>query len=447
MNKKKSFNIVTLCCKVNQFESENMVHQLCRSGFNRVAKTVSPAENEADICIINTCTVTHKASLQSRQAIRHAIRSNPKATVIVTGCLAQTDPDSIRQIKGVDRIVGHSHKHCIPKILQKPHAMIPDPSAKENCFQPVLPAEPVFSPSGNRTRPFLKIQDGCDTFCTYCIVPYARGRHRSMPFGDVLAWVKHIQSADFHEVVLTGIHLGCYGTDLSPKTNLTKMLTALRDQKIIDRIRLSSIEPLEITNELIALVSTSAARPGHICRHFHIPLQSGDDTILKRMQRPYRKKDFRQKVETIHRTLPDACIGVDVMIGFPGENDQAYQNTLTLIERLPIAYLHVFPFSPRKGTPASQFPDRVPSDIVKERCREVRELGQAKRRSYFEKHIHSEAEVLIETTTDRRTGCLKGVTSNYIKVLLEQKAGVKNTFRTVRLEEIHDPQTMRGRIV
>lgn len=442
-----SFSVVTLGCKVNQFESETIAQELKQSGIQRLDKNKAPGDARVDTCIINTCTVTRKAAMQSRQAIRQAIRSNPDATIIVTGCLAQTNPDDVRKIKGVHRIVGHAEKYRIPEMLQS----IDPPSGKSSpgktYFQPNPPDKTVLSPLGNRTRPFLKIQDGCDTFCSYCIVPYARGRHRSMPVEDVLASVRIIQEAGFHEVVLTGIHLGCYGTDLSPATHLTEMLAALQHQTAIDRIRLSSIEPLEVTDELIELVAVSSKRPGHLCRHFHIPMQNGDNTLLKRMNRPYRQKDFRNRIETIHQTLPEAAIGTDVMIGFPGETDEAYQNTLNFIASLPLSYLHVFPFSPRKGTPAYTFPDRVPPDIIKERCREVRELGHRKRLAFLEKHIHSELDVLVESSPDKKTGRFKGVTSNYIKVLLDGSAGMENTFQNVRIEGIHDAQSVVGRVL
>jgi threonylcarbamoyladenosine tRNA methylthiotransferase MtaB len=446
--KKPSCSIVTLGCKVNQFESETIAQELKQSGVQRIDKNKLSDDEKADICIINTCTVTQKASMQSRQAIRQAIRSNPKATIIVTGCLAQTDPDDIRQIKGVHRIVGHAEKYKIPELIQSADwTPMPSSPVETNDFQPNPPDKTAFSPLGNKTRPFLKIQDGCNTFCSYCIVPYARGRHRSMPFKDVLASVRIIKEAGFHEVVLTGIHLGCYGTDLSPASHLTELLTVLRDQKAIDRIRLSSIEPLEITDELIALVSASSTRPGHMCRHFHIPMQNGDDTVLRRMNRPYQQKDFRNRIQAIHRALPDAAIGADIMIGFPGETDRAYQNTLSFIKSLPLSYLHVFPFSPRKGTPAYTFPDRVPSDIVKNRCREVRELGQRKKLAFLEKQLHSAVDVLVETTPDKKTGRLTGVTSHYIKVLLDKNTGIENTFRKVRLEGIHSNDYMLGRVL
>jgi threonylcarbamoyladenosine tRNA methylthiotransferase MtaB len=444
---KFSFSIVTLGCKVNQFESASIARELKQSGFQSVDINKTPGDEGAGVCIINTCTVTHKASMQSRQAIRQAVRLNPDATIIVTGCLAQTDPDDIRKIRGVHRVVGHAEKHRIPEIIQSNHlpCMASSPAGMQ--FQPNPPDKAVFSPFGNKTRPFLKIQDGCNAFCSYCIVPYARGRHRSMPFEDVLTSVRIIQEAGFHEVVLTGIHLGCYGTDLSPRTHLTELLSVLRNQKAIDRLRLSSIEPLEITDELIDLVSASPTRPGHICRHFHIPMQNGDDTILKQMHRPYGQQAFRNRIETIHRSLPDAAIGADVMIGFPGENDKAYQNTFSFIESLPLAYLHVFPFSPRKGTPAYAFPDRVQPDIVKDRCREVRELGHRKRLAFLKRHMHSKVEVLVETTPDVKTGRLTGVTSNYIKVLLDKNAGIQNTFQNVRLEGIHGTYSMVGRVL
>ena len=442
-----SFSIVTLGCKVNQFESETIAQELKQSGYQRIAKNKTTGDEKTGICIINTCTVTHKAAMQSRQAIRQTIRSNPDATIIVTGCLAQTDPDDIRKIKGVHRIVGHAEKYRIPEIIQTVDLPMVTPVPDEMHFFPNPPDKTAFSPLGNKTRPFLKIQDGCNTFCSYCIVPYARGRHRSMPFEDVLAAVRIIKETGFHEVVLTGIHLGCYGTDLSPASSLTRLLTVLRDQKAIDRIRLSSIEPLEITDDLITLVSTSSARPGHICRHFHIPMQNGDDTILKRMNRPYGQKDFRNRIQAIHRALPDAAIGADVMIGFPGETDQAYQNTLSFIESLPISYLHVFPFSPRKGTPAYSFSDRVPPEIVKKRCREARALGKQKKMAFLEKHVQKELEVLVESTPDVKTGRLKGVTSNYIKVLLDRYEGIKNTFQKVRIEGIRDAQSVVGRVL
>jgi len=443
----KSFTIKTLGCKVNQFESETLAHQLVQAGLENIGRSVETGPDGVDICIVNTCTVTHKAAMQSRQAVRQAIRVNPKATVVVTGCLAQTDFENIRKIDGIDYVVGHSDKQRIPQILQIFPQLDPKRQAVPSEFHFPLDSSPLPLSFGARTRPFLKIQDGCNAFCTYCIVPYARGRQRSMPFENVVASLKQIKTAGFHEAVLTGIHLGSYGRDLTPKMGLSDLLAQLHTQQTIDQIRLSSIEPLEITNELIEIITNASDRPGHICRHFHIPLQSGDDTVLERMGRPYNRQEFIQRIKAIHQLLPQAAIGVDVMLGFPGETEKAYQNTRTLIAELPLAYLHVFPFSPRAGTPASHYSGKVPADITKRRCQEIRALGHDKRQAFFAKHLNTEVVVLVETTPDAKTGHLKGVTSNYIKVLLKYRTGIKNTFQRVYLEGIHDAQTMRGQLI
>ena len=447
MRKKISFTIKTLGCKVNQFESETLAHQLDHAGLELAAKTVETNSDGVDICIVNTCTVTHKAAMQSRQAIRQAIRANPNATVVVTGCLAQTDSENIRKIKGIDYVVGHADKPSIPQILQGSHQYDLAQQMAPLKFEFPLYSSPLPASLGGRTRPFLKIQDGCNSFCTYCIVPYARGRQSSMPFEHVVSALEQINAVGFHEAVLSGIHLGSYGRDLKPKIGLAQLLTRLHRRQIIDRIRLSSIEPLEITKELIDIIVSASHRPGHICRHIHVPLQSGDNSVLKRMGRPYSRQQFFDCIKAIHDALPHAAIGVDVMLGFPGENERAYQNTRDLIDALPIAYLHAFPFSPRAGTPASTYSDKIPVNIIKQRSQEIRTLGQAKRQAFLERHLDSEIEILVETTPDVTTGYLKGVTSNYIKVLLKYRPGIKNTFQRVYLEGIHDTQTMFGRII
>ena len=385
--------------------------------------------------------------MQSRQAIRQAIRVNPTATVVVTGCLAQIESDTVREIKGIDYVVGHADKHRIPQMLHISHPLDIEPQSISSDFQYPLASHPLPFSSGARTRPFLKIQDGCNAGCTYCIVPHARGRQRSMPFENVIMSLEQIKAAGFHEAVLTGIHLGSYGRDLTPRIDLAQLLVQLCQRQTIDQIRLSSIEPLEITKELITTITEAADRPGHICRHIHVPLQSGDDTILKRMGRPYDRREFILRIKAIHRALPRAAIGVDVMLGFPGETEQAYQNTRTLIDELPITYLHVFPFSARAGTPASQYSHKIPPDIIKRRCQEIRALGHDKKQAFFAKHLDTEMEVLVETTADAATGHLKGVTSNYIKVLMKYKPKIRNTFQRVYLEGIHDAQTMWGRLV
>jgi threonylcarbamoyladenosine tRNA methylthiotransferase MtaB len=419
--------ITTLGCKVNQSESDTMAHQLKNSGWH----PVHPKE-KADLCIINTCTVTQKASMQSRQAVRQAIRSNPGARIIVTGCYAQTEPDEIGKINGIHHIIGHADKSKIPDMVlskeEAPYARL----IRQNIFSEHNFEQTSAAPSGNRTRPFLKIQDGCDSFCTYCIVPYARGRSRSMPIENVLENIKQFQQAGYHEVVLTGVHLGAYGLDLSPKTGLTELLHRIGDTNPIDRVRLSSIEPHELTDELIQLVAKSEI----FCHHFHLPLQSGDDLILKKMHRPYTRSFFRDQIIKINELLPDAAIGVDTLIGFPGETEKAFENTYSLINELPVTYLHVFPFSVRKGTPASRYPQQVDSKIIKARCKRMRSLGHVKKKEFYKKFTGKPVEILIEDKRNKSTGLLKGISSNYIPVHVNGEDILKNTLAHVRIESV-----------
>jgi threonylcarbamoyladenosine tRNA methylthiotransferase MtaB len=294
--------------------------------------------------------------------------------------------------------------------------------------------------SGNRTRPFLKIQDGCDSFCTYCIVPYARGRSRSMLIENVLKNIKQLKQAGYHEAVLTGVHLGAYGLDLSPKTDLTELLHRIVDINPIDRVRLSSIEPHELTDDIIELV----AKADIFCHHFHIPLQSGDDLILKKMHRPYTRSLFRNQIRKINELLPDAAIGVDTLIGFPGETQKAFENTYSLIDELPVTYLHVFPFSARKGTPASSYQQPVDSKTIKVRCKIMRDLGHIKKRDFYKKFTGKTVEILIEDKRDKSTGLLKGITSNYIPVHVNGDDNLKNTLVPVKIDSVKIDNTVFG---
>ena len=435
-NNSPIFRITTLGCKVNQYESDAIAQRLKDLGC-----APAGAEDPADLCIINTCTVTQKASMQSRQAVRQFIRSNPQARIIVTGCYAQTEPNELKKIDGVHHIIGHGDKHNIPDIVLSQGKASPSPSLihrnilHEHHFKQI-PAT-VF---GNRTRPFLKIQDGCDTFCTYCIVPYARGRSRSMPLENVLKHIHCLKQAGFHEVVLTGVHLGAYGLDLSPQISLTDLLEHIRESNAMDRVRLSSIEPHELADDIIKMVSGSDV----FCHHFHIPLQSGDDGILKKMHRDYTRPFFKDLVHKIKDRIPDAAIGVDTLIGFPGETERAFENTYSLIEKLPITYLHVFPFSSRPGTPASKYTQKVPSKIIKVRCEKMRMLGNEKKRIFYEASMGKIVEVLIESKRDKATGLLKGITSNYIPVHVVGKDDLFNTPVQVIIEKIKKNNTVFG---
>lgn len=445
MDHRLIFNFTTLGCKVNQYESEAIAQYLAKAGWN-----AARSKENTDLFIVNTCAVTQKASMQSRQAVRKAIKSNPNACIVVTGCYAQVEPDEIKKINGVHYIIGHADKHRIPEIIiaekEKdsqtlefyPLTIRHDIKQKYK-FQPTL----VIGASGNRTRPLLKIQDGCNNFCTYCIVPYARGRSRSMPLKMVLDNIKLLKRSGYREVVLSGIDLGRYGLDLVSPTTLFDMLKQINFLQPIDRVRLSSIEPNEITDDIIKIVADSDI----FCHHFHIPLQSGDNLILKRMHRPYSSSLFEKLIMKIHKLIPDAAIGVDVLIGFPGETEKAFENTYALIENLPVTYLHVFPFSARKGTPANSYPNKVPSQVIKDRCLKMREIGTNKKVKFYKNLIGKKVELLIEGTRSRSTGHLKGITSNYVPVFINGKDNLKNCIVQVRIDELCGNVAVFGRIL
>jgi threonylcarbamoyladenosine tRNA methylthiotransferase MtaB len=430
------FTITTLGCKVNQYESDAIARRLKDLGC-----VPAGAEGPADLCIINTCAVTGKAAMQSRQAVRQSVRSNPGAQMVVTGCYAQTEPDELEKIDGVHCVIGHGDKHRIPDIILSGEntgnaSGIICRNILSECHFKHIPV----TVTGNRTRPVLKIQDGCNAFCTYCIVPYARGRSRSMPFENVLKNIRCLNEAGFHEVVLSGVHLGAYGLDLSPKIRLTDLLAGIRDLYVMDRIRLSSIEPLELTQDLIDLVAVSEI----FCNHFHIPLQSGDDQILAQMHRNYSRSFFEDLIFKITMQIPDAAIGVDLLIGFPGETEEAFENTYSLIEKLPVTYLHVFPFSPRPGTPAVKYPEKVPAKTIKERCERMRRLGDEKKKTFYRKFTGKTLQILIEGKRDNATGLLKGITSNYIPVYVPGEDHLFNTRVQVTIEKIQKNNTVTG---
>ncbi len=407
----KKFYIQTLGCKVNQYESDGIAASLEEHDWTKSAK-----KQDTDVFIINTCAVTSKASMQSRQAIRKIIRENPDAKVIVTGCYAQTDPDQIKKIDRLDQIVCHKDKLKIANHIaaicenKSPLTFKKTDHSKANSFLGFDHAV-----KGEMTRAYLKIQDGCDAFCTYCIVPYARGSSVSMPEKQVFKHLKELEFSGFKEVIITGIHTGMYGLDFKKKSSLLQLLEKINHEKPVYRIRLSSIEPGEINDCIINL-----AKPENIlCDHFHIPLQSGDDDILKKMKRPYNVALFENIIHKIHEKIPSAGIGVDTIIGFPSETEKQFNNTYELIKRLPISYLHVFPFSARKGTVAYHFDNKVDPAIIKERCARMRELDKTKRRSFINANLNKKLEGIVQLKPDKKTGMLKAVTSNYLNVLLE----------------------------
>jgi threonylcarbamoyladenosine tRNA methylthiotransferase MtaB len=411
-----TISVATLGCKVNQFESEALMDALEQRGYALI-----PFEEGAEITVINTCTVTHRADFQSRQMVRRAFRSNPNSLIIVTGCHPQVEPDAFLKMQGVAYLLGNREKNRIPDLLplmqkgEVPKVQVGD-IQEEKHFSEI----PLHS-FHRHTRAFLKIQDGCNADCSYCIVPHARGRSRSLEPEKVIENVRLLREKGFKEVVLTGIHLGAYGLDLHSPFSLEKLFQELEKEETPDRIRLSSIEPGDFSPELISTLSQS----NKICPHLHIAIQSGDDEILKKMNRGYDRSFLSDLIQELHLRIPKLSIGADVIVGFPGETEEKFRNTYGLVESLPFSYLHVFPFSRRKGTPAFQFPKRVDEKEIKKRAETMRELGKQKRQDFYRLFLNQELSVLVEDRKEKETGRWKGLSRNYIPVFLTNDNGIK----------------------
>jgi threonylcarbamoyladenosine tRNA methylthiotransferase MtaB len=387
----------TLGCKINQFETDAL-----RQDFEARGNIIVPFNAEADVYIINTCSVTAKSDYQCRQAIRSAVRRGQDAKIIVTGCYAELRPDEIKKIPGVDLVVGNQDKNSIPERLTAAFS----PSVNGVIHDEETRTEQVV----RRTRGFLKIQDGCNSGCSYCIVPFARGRSRSVPVQEIRREYERLVHAGCSEIVLTGIHIGTYGLDLGTSANLSDLLRMLLPVRNSSRIRLSSIEPGEITQELISFLGKG------LCRHLHVPLQSGDDVILASMKRNYTSGFYQELVKNIAAQVPGMALGADIMVGFPGEGEQEFQNTMRFVEESPLTHLHVFSYSPRPGTLAAAMKGQVPEGVKKARSEALRNLGMQKNLAFRERHVGTELTVVVEGKVDVRTGLLNGLTDNYIRV-------------------------------
>ena len=429
-DKKKSIKVAltTLGCKVNQFESASFV-----SGLEERGAEIVPFSSQADVYIINTCAVTGKAGAQSRQMIRRALKTNSGARLIVTGCYAQVATQKVLEIGDWSVcIVGNGYKHRLVDIALSEKQcdlemhMGDVGSNREICLLPVRRFP-------DRTRAFLKIQDGCNNFCTYCIVPYARGRSRSLPVAAALEQIEVFAAAGYREIVLTGIHVGMYGLDLSPATRLLDFIDRATALYPAIRFRLSSLEPGEVGDELLHLM---AGRPNFM-PHFHIPLQSGDDRILREMNRRYQARDFAAIIERIRATIPHAAIGVDVLVGFPGEDEAAFANTFALLAGLPVTYLHVFPYSKRPGTLAAGLAGQIAGPVKDERVERLRQLGARKKSAFYQRHLGTVQRVLAENSRNRFK-LMRGFTENYIPVLFPAQENMSNQIVDVFLARLED---------
>ena len=423
----KSFKVITLGCKVNQYESAYLKEALAGAGWGQVGR-----DETSDVVIINTCIVTQKAAHQSRQAIRKAIRENPGGYIAAVGCYAQVLPKEISQIEGVGLIADNRMKADISHFLIKGGA-----SSKTTVLLKQYEVDAPFDfldirSFPDRTRAYLKIQDGCESFCSYCIVPFTRGPYRSLAPEKVLHMLETLSGQGYKEVVFTGIHLGKYGVDLMGDTDLVSLLRMVGREGYPLRIRLSSIEPNEIEMGLIEM----AASERWLCRHFHIPLQSGDNRVLKMMNRNYTSREFAEIIEAIYSKIPHVCIGVDIMSGFPGEDSKAHRNSCSLIKDLSLSYLHVFPFSPRPDTAANRFKGRVDPGIIKKRAAELRDLGERKRNLFYQGCLHEEFPVLGEGWDSENPGVMKGRSDNYLPVLFHSDHTRENQLVQVLMERV-----------
>lgn len=394
-------SLLTLGCKVNQAETSVMERDLKSKGFKLVGLDGSP-----ELCIINTCAVTAKSDYQSRQLIRRAYRAG--ARVIVTGCYSELNRDSVRAMPEVEDVIPNKEKYNYINGLVRGNEGI------------------TLDYSGNRSRFFLKVQDGCNSRCSYCVIPMARGRSRSVELNSVLKDVNKAVKSGYKEVVLTGIHIGIYGKDISPKMTLSGLIEEILDKTLIERLRVSSIEIKELNNRLISLFNEQ-----RLCRHLHIPLQSGDNKVLMLMNRNYTVEYYKNRIMELTNQFPDIAIGTDVIIGFPQEGEEEFMNTFNLIESLPFSYIHVFPFSKRRGTPGFQMPDNIKIDEKKKRCSLLRGLGLKKKTDYMCRHIGKTLNIIIEERVS--SGLYKGTSSNYLKVMVAQNGLSSGSLVSVKI--------------
>jgi len=441
-----SFFIQQFGCRATQADGAALERQLLDGGCISALTSAT-----ADIIVVNTCTVTASADAQARDAIRKHHAANPAVRIIVTGCYAQRAPEELAALPGVSWVVGNSHKPQIPQLVDSLPVAAPaesasgffpaaalhsDSTAPFHSFvgaQHAAPhlgkilignifdrseflSAPVLGGEGNHTRPTLKIQDGCNSRCSYCVIPFVRGRSRSLPPETVLQEIQRLAEAGYREIVLSGINLGTYGRDLSPRVEFEDLLRRILGETSVERLRISSIEPLDVTQDLVNLFASTH----RLAQHFHMPLQSASDLILAAMHRWYRAEHYARRVELIRERLPHAAIGADVITGFPGESEDDHAATLAFIERLPFTYLHVFSFSKRPGTKAGTLSNEVPGAVIKRRARELRALGEAKAAAFRQSQLGCTLRVLALIPGDRNAGAYTpALSSNFLRVRLQ----------------------------
>ncbi len=420
---KKTVSLHTLGCKLNFSETSTIGKEFLKNGYSIV-----DFDSKADVYVFNTCTVTENAEKECRQLVRRALRNNPDAFVIVTGCYAQLRPEEIANIDGVDAVLGSNEKFNIFSILN-------DFNKKELSCIYVSPLEELnifgkahSTDADSRTRAFFKIQDGCDYKCSFCTIPLARGKSRSMNPDDVLSEFRKLIEYGYKEIILTGVNVGDYGKNFG--TDLFELLKKMIEVEGDYRIRISSIEPNLLSDDIINLTAESEK----MCKHFHIPLQSGSPEILKLMQRRYTVDDYRNVIEKVIKKIPECGIGIDVIVGFPGETEKHFNETYKFLTGLPFSYLHVFTYSERPNTKAISLPDKVEINQRKKRNNMLRILSEKKKHAFYNSLIGTEQEVLFEA--ENHSGFIKGFSSNYLRVALPYNKKLVNNFAIVKIKEL-----------
>lgn len=405
--KKVAFH--TLGCKVNQYETEAMTGAFITAGYELV-----DFEELADVYVINTCTVTNMGDRKSRQFIRRALEKNPEAFIAVVGCYAQIAPEKVQEIPGVKLIVGTNERGNLVQLVEESMGK-PGVINKVKSIMDVYEFEDLgLTEYKGRTRAFVKIQEGCDQYCTYCIIPYARGHVRSRKAESILHEVESLSDKGFKEIVLTGIHIGSYGKDL-PEVNLLDLLVGIHEIDGIERIRIGSVEPGTLTEEFLTTISTM----NKLCKHFHLSLQSGSNATLKRMNRKYTAEQFLETVEKTRFYMPDAAISTDVIVGFPGETEEEFKESLDFVEKIKFSKVHVFKFSPREGTPAAKFKNQVSSQLKDIRSKEMISVCEAAEDEYKHNFLGKTLNVLIEQEVNHLSGWFEGITENYLEVRIK----------------------------
>ncbi len=415
--------IHTLGCKLNFSESSTIVRQLEDNGFSRV-----DFSEEADIYVINTCSVTDNADKKCRTTVKSVLKQNPQAYVVVIGCYAQLKPKEISEIPGVDMVLGAAEKfnmiEHLHSLQKEEKAIVHNKNIKETQH-----FEPAYS-FGDRTRSFLKVQDGCDYFCTFCTIPLARGKSRNATIAETVAKAKEVAATDIKEVVLTGVNIGDFGADNDYAETFYDLIVELDKIEGIDRYRISSIEPNLLSNEIIDFVAAS----DKFVPHFHIPLQSGDDEILKKMRRKYLSDLYVDRIERIKKRMPDCCIGVDVIVGFPGESEESFMKTFDFIHSLDVSYLHVFPYSERNNTTAKKMPNKVTKAVKTDRAQRLRNLSAKKKRHFYESQLGKPMNVLWEEEK-QNDEMMQGFSANYIRFEAPYDASKVNTVEALSFDE------------